>query len=67
MAKEVFQQKFLPSLTGQNAFNDATRALLALPVRLGGLEITDPSANTTAHHDACTTHCSHHGKIPPIH
>ena len=46
------RQKFLTSLTGQNAFNDATRELLALQVRLGGLGITDPSANTTAHHDA---------------
>lgn len=33
----VIRQKFLTSLTGQNAFNDVTRKLLALPIRLGGL------------------------------
>jgi hypothetical protein len=36
---EVIRLKFLPSLTGQNAFNDVTRELLALPIRLGGLGI----------------------------
>ena len=49
--KEVIRRKFLTSLTCQNAFNDVTRELLALPVRLGGLGISNPSADTTAHHD----------------
>ena len=50
--EEVIRQKFLTSLTGQNAFNDVTRELMALPVRLGGLRITNPSADTTAHYEA---------------
>lgn len=50
--EEVIRWKFLTSLTGQNAFNDVIRELLALPVRLGGLGINNPSGDTTAHHDA---------------
>ena len=50
--KNVIRRKFLISLTGQNAFNDITRELMALPVRLGGLGITNPCANTPLHHDA---------------
>ena len=50
--EEVIRRKFLTSLTGQNAFNDVTWELLALPVRLGGLGITNPLVNTTTHHDA---------------
>ena len=42
--EEVIRRKFLTSLTGQNAFDDVTRELLALPVHLGGLGITNPSA-----------------------
>ena len=42
--EEVIRWKFLTSLTGQNAFDDVTRELLALPVHLGGLGITNPSA-----------------------
>ena len=37
--EEVIRRQFLTSLTGQNAFNDITRELLALPTRLGGLGI----------------------------
>jgi hypothetical protein len=50
--EEVIRKKFLTSLTGQNAFNDVIRELLALPVRLGGLGITNPAANTTVHYNA---------------
>ena len=50
--KDIIRQKPLPSLTGQNAFNDVTRDLMALPVRLGGLGITNPSADTPFNHDA---------------
>ena len=50
--EEVIRKKFLTSLTGQNAFSDNIRDLLALPVRLGGLGITNPAASTTAHYNA---------------
>ena len=46
------QTKILTSLTGQNAFNDNTWELMALPVQLGGLGIPNPSASEVAHHDA---------------
>ena len=45
--EEVIRRKFLPSLTGQNAFNDVTRDLLALPIRLGGLGIANPSSESS--------------------
>ena len=48
----TIRQHFLPSLTGQNPFNDQYRDLLALPARLGGLGITNPSKQTTSHFDA---------------
>ena len=41
-----------PRSLGQNAFNDITRELMALPVRLGGLGITNPMADAASHHDA---------------
>jgi hypothetical protein len=46
------RQRFLPSLTGQNAFNDADRDLMALQVRLGGLGIVDPCRQSTANFSA---------------
>ena len=45
--EEVIRRKFLPSLNGQNAFNDVTRDLLALPIRLGGLGIANPSSESS--------------------
>ena len=48
----TIRQHFLPSLTGQNPFNDQYRDLLALPARLGGIGITNPSKQTTSHFDA---------------
>ena len=45
--EEVIRRKFLPSLTGQNAFNDVTRDLLALPIRLGGLGIANLSSESS--------------------
>ena len=50
--EDVIRRKFLTSLTGQNDFNDITRELMALPVRQGGLGITNPRADTPSHHDA---------------
>lgn len=41
--EEAIHQKFLPSLTGQAIFNKQMRKLLSLPVRLGGLGISDPT------------------------
>ena len=35
----AIRQHFLPALTGQVAFSDDIRKLLALPCRLGGLNI----------------------------
>ena len=44
----AIRQKVIPALTGQPAPNDTVRKLLALPARLGGLGILDPtSAGTT--------------------
>ena len=37
--EETIRKVFLPNLTGQNAFNDMERDMLALPARLGGLGI----------------------------
>ena len=51
--EEAIRQKLLPSITGQNAFNDLDRQLLALPVRHGGLSIIDPSKRSDLHHSAC--------------
>ena len=39
----IIQTRFLLNLTGQPSFNDAERKLLALPARLGGLGLVDPS------------------------
>ena len=46
--EEKIRCQFLPSLTGRKAFSDEERDLLALPVRLGGLGITNP-VKQTAH------------------
>ena len=39
--EKVVRQQFIPALTGQTAFSDEMRSLLALPCRLGGLNIID--------------------------
>ena len=44
--EQAIRQTFLPSLTGQSPFSDAARDLMALPTRLGGLGIVDPSKQT---------------------
>ena len=41
--EDVIRYKFLPAITGKGAFSDTERALLALPVRLGGLGIVNPT------------------------
>ena len=50
--ENAIRHRFLPSLTGQNAFNDANRDLMALPVRFGGLGIIDPCRQSTANNNA---------------
>ena len=40
--EDTIRQQFLPSLTGQNAFNDSERDLMALPSHHGGLGIINP-------------------------
>ena len=47
--EETIRKVFLPNLTGQNAFNDMERDLLALPARLGGLGI-DPCKKNAVHY-----------------
>ena len=41
---------FLPSLTDQSPFNDTDRNMLALPTRLGGLGIINPSLMSLYHY-----------------
>ena len=50
--EDAIRHKFLPSLTGQNALNDETRELMALPVRHGGLGIINPSHNNQIQHQS---------------
>ena len=51
--EDAIRHRFLPALTGQNAFNDAECELMALPVRMGGLGITNPT--TQAAHQYSTS------------
>ena len=41
--EDAIRDKFLPAITGKGAFSDTERALLALPVQLGGLGIVNPT------------------------
>ena len=50
--EDAIRHKFLPSLTGQNALNDETRELMALPVRREGLGIINPSHNNQFQHQS---------------
>ena len=45
--------QFIPSLTGRPEPNEDERALLALPARLGGLEITNPTSSLAAYSQSC--------------
>ena len=53
--EETIRKMFLPHLTGQNAFNDNERDLLALPARLGGLGIINPCKKSVLHYSASKT------------
>ena len=48
--ENVIRTIFLPSLTGQSPFNDTDRNMLALPTRLGGLGIINPSLMSLYHY-----------------
>ena len=50
--EEKIRTCFIPSLTGQPTCNNDVRDLLALPVRLGGLGITNPSKQSARHYCA---------------
>ena len=52
--RKVIRQKFLSFLTGQNAFINVIRELMALPVWLRGLGITNLSADASSHYDVLT-------------
>ena len=53
--EEAIKRIFLPNLTGRNAFNNTERDMLALPPRLGGLGISDPSKKSALHYSTCET------------
>ncbi len=48
--EDAIRLKFLPALTGQNAFNDLERDVIALPVCLGGLGIANPCKHSSSQH-----------------
>ncbi len=48
--EDSIRREFLPALTGQAAFGDAVRNLLALPTRAGGLGISNPVLQATPQH-----------------
>ena len=50
--EELLRTKFIPSLTGRAAPSDLERELLALPARLGGLGLLNPSHLSTAEYSA---------------
>ena len=47
--EECIRQDFLPALTGQSSFSDLERELLALPARLGGMGLVNPTTLSTEH------------------
>ena len=50
--EELLRTKFIPSLTGHAAPSDLERELLALPARLGGLGLLNPSHLSTTEYSA---------------
>ena len=55
--EDVVLQKLIPALTGQSTPNGNTRALLALPVRLGGMGIVNPTTLPTVQHQSSVALC----------
>ena len=50
--EQAISQVLIPALTNQPPVNDATRCLLALPSRLGGMGIVNPETQPSAQHCA---------------
>ena len=48
----IVRQIFLPSVTGQSSISDSECELLALPVRLGGLGIINPTKRCSLQYNA---------------
>ena len=55
--EDVLRQVFLPALRGQPAPNDVTCNLLALPYRLGGMNIVNPTTMFKRQYTASTEIC----------
>ena len=55
--EDVVLQKLIPALTGQSTPNGNTRALLALPVGLGGMGIVNPTTLPTVQHQSSVALC----------
>ena len=53
--EDAIAQKLLPSLTGQTALNANIRALLALPVKLGGMGVVNPTTLPKVQHQRSIT------------
>ena len=49
--EDAIRLQFIPFLTGQSPISDAMRELMALPVRLGGLGIANPSQSSTTQYN----------------
>ena len=47
----ALQHKFLPALTGRQAFSDAEREVLSLPAKLDGIRVIDPSKVCSSPHE----------------
>ena len=52
--EDTIRSDFIPSITGRPPPNDSVRNLLALPARLGGLGILDPSLRSDDEFNAST-------------
>jgi len=52
--EDTIRSEFIPSITGRSPPNDIVRNLMALPARLGGLGIIDPSRRSDGEFNAST-------------
>ena len=48
----ALRHKFLPALTGRQAFSDVEKEMLSLPAKLGGIGVIDPSRVCSSQHEA---------------
>ena len=56
--EEAIQSRFIPALTGQSPPGEYTRKLLALPARLGGLGLTNPTVSAKTQQNASQLICA---------